>query len=606
MKNDFLNSKNVFCGKNFASLVLIFMVAITIVSGLSIVANTVFNSSEQILASSASLLKASNSDISFSQGPEGGSGGSAITPTLKISSASDLVDFALKVNSGNNYSERTVMITQKIDLSGVNFVSIGNSLSNYFAGTFDGGGYVIDNLAITGTSDAVGLFGYVNGATIKNVVVRGSVKATDKCEYAGGVAGYAIGGSFINCVNIARVENESAKITSDSKMPSAGGIVGYTLSSNFTLCRNYGTILCSSNADFTFCSAGICCGMAGTIERCYNCGMIQAGNASIGSSTACGICFYGTVTNCYNNGSITAYGPTKTQTYYFLLIDGVYKKDGVLMSYQRGPDYAPEEVPIEGGMQLATCMRYGSKNFWGSYTCHVYGVEVGKYMSEIQDDEFQKKEYISTQAYACGICFFGEVSNCYNYGSVSSRTETVRWTFSLRLSASYGYSDTQRFCFNFIQQYTYPICAFSSSVSNAYHNYTTIINISYYTINNTTVALTTSRGVSNEYAVTVKKNKKGTKTETHYFRVVKDSNSDKVRLYARNSDGSGLVTSIFGELKDLKAVFNGNDYISFEGLDVPGTKISNLSTINFNSSAIWDKGNSNINNGRPFIKELYW
>lgn len=584
------------------------MVAITIVSGLSIVANTVFNSSEQILASSASLLKAPNSDISFSQGPEGGGGGSAITPTLKISSASDLVDFALKVNSGNHYSERTVMITQKIDLSGVNFVSIGNSLSNYFAGTFDGGGYVIDNLAITGTSDAVGLFGYVNGATIKNVVVRGSVKATDKCEYAGGVAGFAIGGSFINCVNIARVENESAQIASGGKSSYAGGIAGVASTTDFTLCRNYGTILCSSNADLAFDSAGICCGIAGTIDRCYNCGMIQAGNASIGSSTAYGICFYGTVTNCYNNGSITAYGPTITDTYYFVPANNVYKKDGVFMRYTYGPDHEPEELPYPQGY---ISILYGKKS-WGSYKCSAQGLEDNFDLRLVSDDKFQRKIVRIKSAWACGICYYGDVSNCYNYGSLTSTIVSTEWRFSLRLNGSYGYLANvppKVFEFFFREAYTFPICVVAFTATNAYHSSTTLTKYYYYKVNSGSISyFTTENAYYLEYPYEVKMNSKGTKTETHYFIVKKESNSDNIELYVKNKDGSGLVPNIFEELKDLKAVFDCKPYISFEGnWSVLGTKISEsaFSTLNLGAS-IWDKGEKDINSKRPFIKELYW
>ncbi len=53
--------------------------------------------------------------------------------------------------------------------SGDGFSPIGNDTTK-FTGSYDGGGYTIDNLFINRPStDNVGLFGYTDGATIENV-----------------------------------------------------------------------------------------------------------------------------------------------------------------------------------------------------------------------------------------------------------------------------------------------------------------------------------------------------------------------------------------------------------------------------------------------------
>lgn len=598
-KNNFLAKKS-FSTNYLAQFALIFVVAITILSCVSIVCG-IFNKYSQISADNTAL--ATKPSISYVT-DSGGSSGTLSTIT-KISTASDLIKLATRVNAGNNYSGITVTVTQRIDLKGISFTPIGKSMEYYFSGTFDGGGYLIDNLSVSGTSGAIGLFGYTYNATISNVVVRGSVKGTGSCEYVGGIAGLASGGTFNNCVNIATVENASTNTT----MLETGGIVGYAASTNFNLCRNYGTIKCSSNTDATFYSAGICSGLGATVTKCYNGGSISAGNSSKGSSVACGICFYGTIKNCYNYGSISAYAPVTTDTYYFLLTYDFYKKDGVFMKYPAGADSTPKELPNPYSSSIS--IRYGKKS-WGSYKCGVHGLEDNADLTLVDDDKFQRKIIKSKSAFACGICYMGEISNCYNYASLTSTTFSTEWRFSLRLNASYGYltnSQPKVFEFFFNESYTFPICVTSTSATNVYHSKTTTTKYYYYKVNSgSAVYFSTASEYSEEYSFKVKMNNKGTKTETHYFKVDKSSNSDNVRLYVRNSDSTGLVPNIFEELADLKAVFNCNSYISFEGnMSVLGTQITEGAFTSLNlGSTIWNKGNSSINSGRPYIKELYW
>ena len=72
-----------------------------------------------------------------------------------------------------------------------------------FKGTYDGQGYVIKNLSLTNGDTAigtnVGLFGYTDGATIKNLtLVDGSVTGFDN---VGAVVGYAKNTTFENVIN---------------------------------------------------------------------------------------------------------------------------------------------------------------------------------------------------------------------------------------------------------------------------------------------------------------------------------------------------------------------------------------------------------------------
>ncbi len=116
---------------------------------------------------------------------------------LTIDSAKGLAYLAQLVNSGvDNFEGKTVKLADNIDLSEyANWTPIGQSFmptgaGSYkevpFLGTFDGQGYTISNLTITGDTDYAGLFGCigykVGNFTLENVKVSGDT-------YVGGAIG---------------------------------------------------------------------------------------------------------------------------------------------------------------------------------------------------------------------------------------------------------------------------------------------------------------------------------------------------------------------------------------------------------------------------------
>ncbi|MBQ0102908.1 MAG: hypothetical protein KBS99_01885, partial [Prevotellaceae bacterium] len=139
---------------------------------------------------------------------------------------------------------------------------IGTS-SSPFKGTIDGGGHTISGLVINRTStEDVGFFAAINGATIKNITINGDV--TGKSAI-GGIAGYAVGCTFSECnyhgningmTNVGGIVGYSYAYTStfvsctvDAKITASGentgGIVGYSNGGstvNITSCFTYGTI----------------------------------------------------------------------------------------------------------------------------------------------------------------------------------------------------------------------------------------------------------------------------------------------------------------------------------------------------------------------------
>ena len=148
--------------------------------------------------------------------------------------------------TSRDYKDAYFLVTADIDMSGYistdgvyNFLPIGtrstqNQTELPFSATFDGGDNTITYVYNVGSfynvdgarTNYVGLFGYINGATIKNLNVAsyGGLSITDNrgivgIEYVGGIAGYAVDSTLYKSVlaygGWVRGENY------------VGGIVGY-------------------------------------------------------------------------------------------------------------------------------------------------------------------------------------------------------------------------------------------------------------------------------------------------------------------------------------------------------------------------------------------
>lgn len=222
---------------------------------------------------------------------------------LTISSARELKEFAQKVNGGNSYAGKLIRLTQDIQFDGVtanNFTPISYDYEKGFEGTFDGSGYTISGINLTGASYSfAGLFGVIRtGGIVKNVTIKDSQLITR--NRTGGIAGYNEG-IIDNCHN---------KNTIIEKAATSGGIAG----------ENKGTILnCSSSGVLSgnfFYAGGIAGANSGAIYNSCNEGNIIASiedastfksNAKHGVSGIGGITGGGfdcIVENCYNTGKI--------------------------------------------------------------------------------------------------------------------------------------------------------------------------------------------------------------------------------------------------------------------------------------------------------------
>jgi hypothetical protein len=189
-----------------------------------------------------------------------------------------------------------------------------------FWGTFDGDGYVINNLIINRGADFqenIGLFGNIElGAEVKNLGLKNvNIFSFDKCAYVGGLCGVNKG-SIGNCYATGSIIESykagglcginSGGTISDSHAESfisGGGYLGGFLGSN----SNGSIINCYSTGSVRGTSdIGGLCGRiesASTVNNCYATGSV------VGSTHVGGLCGYSCgignfISNCYATGSV--------------------------------------------------------------------------------------------------------------------------------------------------------------------------------------------------------------------------------------------------------------------------------------------------------------
>lgn len=212
-------------------------------------------------------------------------GTDAVDVPIEISSEEELKDFRTRVNNGEKSlcAKLTADITLTDEWEPISNVAFP---ADAFAGTFDGNGHTI-----SGLSGSNGLFGFVNGATIRNLKVEGTISSTS--ANVGGIVGKTQTGTKIeNCAFTGSVLS-----TSTGKTAGVGGIVGKVNTGSLTItnCYNTANVTSSKNA------GGILgySGAAGTkIENCFNTGTISGTYASggiVGSMTSS----KSSISNCY-------------------------------------------------------------------------------------------------------------------------------------------------------------------------------------------------------------------------------------------------------------------------------------------------------------------
>ena len=203
-----------------------------------------------------------------------GKDGSESQPYL-ISNTDQLDLLAQRVNAGESYSGKYFELTGDLDYSTVGLYLDGGS-SNYtaigdndhrFGGHFDGKGHTISGIVIYkgGTESAdenQGLFGFIEGAEVKNLTLTSSTITA--YDYTGGIVGHNNAGTIENCHVTSTVTIQSVV----SKASIVGGIVGgcYIENSIYPAVRGCTSAATVSGNDAIGGIAGLLDG--GTIENC--------------------------------------------------------------------------------------------------------------------------------------------------------------------------------------------------------------------------------------------------------------------------------------------------------------------------------------------------
>ena len=220
--------------------------------------------------------------------------GTANDPYL-ISNVAQLEYFRDQSNEGDAKITAYAQLVNDIDLayaSASSWIPVSKLTSNAFAGTFDGNGHCIKNLYSSFYQGGyVGLFGYVNGATIKNLTVEGVIESS--CSDQGMIAGFSVGANYYNCVAKGRINTKDCS--------RVGGITGHIIGTGTTNpvvqgCASYVDIV--STATYT-------AGLVGqveygiTMEACANYGNVT-GKDYVGGLMGCNSPnSESRITNCY-------------------------------------------------------------------------------------------------------------------------------------------------------------------------------------------------------------------------------------------------------------------------------------------------------------------
>ena len=169
---------------------------------------------------------------------------SAVNGVISIDSAEEFAGFAKSVNDGKDYAGITIKLTKDLNLKNKEWTPIGygsnsgdNTLdanSTVFRGVFDGQHHTIENFKITtfiggstteGAAVGVGLFGNIQGATIKNLDIENAIVKGH--HYVGGAVGFARG-SVVNNIDVEDVKITCTFKGGNEEGDKAGAVIGFS------------------------------------------------------------------------------------------------------------------------------------------------------------------------------------------------------------------------------------------------------------------------------------------------------------------------------------------------------------------------------------------
>jgi hypothetical protein len=267
----------------------------------------------------------------------GGSGTNA-DPYI-VTTAEHLATLAQYVNAGNkSFNDKCYKVGNDISLAQA-WTPIGSNSAHAFKGVFDGNGKKITGLLINITTFGanIGLFGYIDGGTVKNLGVENANitvltgNSEGQSSGAGGIAGTLDGGVISNCYftgTINAMDNLTAysaggvagRLYNNSSVsncytagsvtgaftgagaskPMAGGIVGHLNGNSVSNC--YSVMSVSVLANNNQGSAG---GIAGDVMYGSSVLVLNCAALNPGISCSAGSTFFGRVAMSYGGAIMT-------------------------------------------------------------------------------------------------------------------------------------------------------------------------------------------------------------------------------------------------------------------------------------------------------------
>ena len=217
----------------------------------------------------------------------------AVDGVYHLTNAGNLLWWAQFVNAGNPASN--AVLTANVDMSAAKYIPAGNT-DNVYVGTFDGQGHTVTLALNNPTLNYQGLFGTAtDGATIKNVVVKGSVSGN---SYVAGIVGGSSGFVADKTLNIINCGNEATITAANAN---GAGIIGVNMTgaAHFYIsnCYNVGNITSGRESGAI---TGWTGGEKSTFENVYNIGVVKNGT-SISSDFVRGD--GSKMTNCFNTST---------------------------------------------------------------------------------------------------------------------------------------------------------------------------------------------------------------------------------------------------------------------------------------------------------------
>ena len=232
-----------------------------------------------------------------------------------ISTADELLEFASLVNQGKDYSKfcqnGVVVLLNDIDMTGKTWTPIGTAkMNNYnpdgtaFTGKFNGWGHSIRNIKLTPTyssevdGNTYGLFGFLNGATVENLVMGAPSGDSSELTFkgngildAGVLAGVCRNSTIKNCVNYVPMTVNGNAV--NEKRTTMGAFAGYVVSmkdeeSVLDNLVNYANMVCKQGSNTNNGGYGVIVG--GIVGHAH------------GNGEAVG----NTISNCVNYGNFTS------------------------------------------------------------------------------------------------------------------------------------------------------------------------------------------------------------------------------------------------------------------------------------------------------------